>query len=147
MEAWSEHMLGGALIRMSRFDEARVHLEGALQHFYQASDTAGVTLVLDDLSGLAFAEEDIERAARLWGAARSLTATTGTGLATLVDSALNFEARPNVKLAIPHETLVALAREGAAMTLDEVVAYALRLDVADLANLPDRSPVEGAAPS
>jgi predicted ATPase/class 3 adenylate cyclase len=147
MEAWSEHMLGGALIRMSRFDEARLHLGNGLRHFYQASDTAGVTLALDDLSGLAFAEEDVERAARLWGAARSLTATTGTGLATLVDSSLNFEARPNVRQALSQEALTALAREGAAMTLDEIVAYALKVSVAELADLPDRSPAEGAPAS
>jgi predicted ATPase/class 3 adenylate cyclase len=147
MEAWSEHMLGGALIRLKRFDEAWTHLGNALRHFYQASDTAGVTLAFDDLSGLAFAEGDIERAARIWGAARSLTATTGTGLATLVESSLNFDPRANVRAVIEPEALTALAREGAAMTLDEIVAYALKIPVSELANLPDRSPAEGAPAS
>ena len=142
MEAWSEHMLGGALIRLNRLDEARDHLVEALRHFYRSSDTAGVTLAFDDLAGLAIAEGEVERGARLWGAARSLSTTTGTGLATLVEGSLNFQMRPNVRQAIDPELLAGLAREGAAMTLDEIVAYALRVPVSALADLPDRSQVE-----
>jgi predicted ATPase/class 3 adenylate cyclase len=144
MEAWSEHMLAGALVRLNRLDEARDHYGEALRHFYRASDTAGVILGFDDLAGLAIAEGDFERSARLWGAARNLSTTTGTGLATLVESSLNFDMRPNVRNAIAPEVLSALAREGAAMTLDEVVAYALKVPVAELANLPDRPAAEGA---
>jgi len=147
MEAWSEQMLGGALIRLNRLDEARDHLAEALRHFYRASDTAGVTLAFDGLAGLAIAEGDFERSARLWGAARNLSTTTGTGLATLVESTLNFDMRPNVRNVIPPEVLAALAREGAAMSLDEVVAYALKVPVSELGNLPDHATSEGAAPA
>ena len=147
MEAWSEQMLGGALIRLNRLDEARDHLFAGLRHFYRSSDTAGVTLAFDDLAGLAIAEGEIERGARLWGAARSLSTTTGTGLATLVEGSLSSQMRPSVRQAIDPDLLAELAREGAAMTLDQIVAYALRVPVAELADLPDRSPAEGASAS
>ncbi len=132
MEAWAEAMVGGALLRLGQLDESRDNLHHALRHFYDASDTAGVTLIFDDLSSLASARNDLERAARLWGAARNLTATTGTGLATLVDDANVTQTRKNVRNELAPEVLTALAREGAAMTLDEIVAYALEIPVAEL---------------
>ena len=142
MEAWTLHMLGGAYIRLGRLPEARKDLHEAIGHFHAASDTAGVTLILDDLSSLALAEGDQERAGRLWGAARSLASTTGASLASIVDEAVEFEARPHVRRALAPDVLDALAREGAAMTLDEAVAYGLGVPVADLA----RS-IEGIAPA
>jgi predicted ATPase/class 3 adenylate cyclase len=125
MEAWSHHQLGSAFIRMERLADAREHLLAALRHFYQASDTAGLTLVFDDLSSLALAADDPDRAARLWGAARALTSTTGVNLAAFVDEAIEYEARPNIRRAMTPERLEALGREGAAMALDDIVAYAL----------------------
>jgi predicted ATPase/class 3 adenylate cyclase len=133
MEAWSLHMLGGALLRQDRVDDARSHMYQALRNFYAASDTAGVTLVLDDLSALAITLGDLERGARLWGAARHLVSTTGAQLATLVDDTFQSEVRGNVRTALAPEDLDRLAAEGAAMTLDEAVAYGLEIPVADLA--------------
>jgi Predicted ATPase len=129
MEAWSLHMLGGALLRNGRFDEARQDLRQALRVFYDASDTAGITLVLDDLSSQALADADPDRAGRLWGAARNLTLTTGANLAGLVDDAMELEARPNARKLIAPEELDRLAREGAAMALDDIVAFALDVSV------------------
>jgi tetratricopeptide (TPR) repeat protein len=125
MVAWTLHMLGGAKLRKGMLDEARADLREALRSFYEASDTAGVTLTLDDLSAQAIAEDDPERAARLWGAARNLAATTGATLASVVDEAIESNARPNVRTALGPDELDRLAREGAAMSLDEIVEYAL----------------------
>lgn len=132
MEAWALHMLGGALIRTGKLDEARGHHRAALRIFYDASDTTGLPLVLDDLSSQAIADGDDERAARLWGAARSLAATTGANLASFVDEAVELRVRPNVRTAIAPETLEAFAREGAAMPLEALVAYALDVSVDEL---------------
>jgi predicted ATPase/class 3 adenylate cyclase len=132
MEGYTLHMLGGAYIRMGRLTEARRDLTEAIRHFYVASDTAGVTLILDDLSSLALAEGDADRAGRLWGAARSLTAATGANLAQFVDESVEYEARPNVRRSLAPDVLDALAREGAAMTFDEAVAYGLGIPVGDL---------------
>ncbi|HEY4226759.1 MAG TPA: adenylate/guanylate cyclase domain-containing protein [Candidatus Limnocylindrales bacterium] len=125
MEGWSLHMLGSALIRLGRLDEAREDLLAAVRIFHEASDATGLTLVLDDLSSLAIAEGQIERAGRLWGAARNLVATTGANLASFVDVSVELENRPNVRKAMPTGDLDRLAREGAAMTLDDLVAYVL----------------------
>jgi predicted ATPase/class 3 adenylate cyclase len=135
MEAWTLHMLGGALIRTQRFDEATTDLRRALRLFHDASDAAGITLVLDDLSSLATGRGDAERAARLWGAARNLASTTGARLASLVDEAVELGARPNVRNALDEEELDRLAAAGAAMPLDEVVAYALDVPVAELSEV------------
>jgi hypothetical protein len=125
-------MLGGALIRTNRLDEAAADLRRALRLFYDASDTAGITLVFDDLSSHAVGANDPERAARLWGAARSLAATTGAQLASIVDETVEQLLRPNVRTALSPEALDALAREGRAMPLDDAVAYALGIPVAEL---------------
>ena len=125
MEAWSRHQLGSAYIRLDRLVEARELIHEALRFFHAASDTTGLTLVLDDLSSLAVSEGDLDRAGRLWGAARNLTSSTGANLAAFVDSAVEYDARPNIRRELSPEALTAIAREGAAMPLDELIAYAL----------------------
>jgi non-specific serine/threonine protein kinase len=132
MEAWSMHMYGGALLREDKRDESRPYLQHALRHFYDAGDAAGLTLVLDDLSSQALADEDPIRAARLWGAARSLTAATGANLAAFTDGWIEQQVRPNVRVALDPADLERGAREGAAMSTDEAVAYALDLSVEEL---------------
>ena len=125
MEAWSLHMLGTANLREGKLDEARMNVEHAMRHFYAASDTAGITLALDDLSSVAVAEGDLSRAAVLRGAARNLTNLTGTGLAGYVDALYEAAQRPRVSARLSAAELERLGAEGAAMTLDEAVAYAL----------------------
>ncbi len=130
MEAWSLHMLGTAQLRKHDFAAARDNVTHAMRHFYAAGDAAGMTLTLDDLSSLAVADGDLPRAARLRGAARKLTALTGTGLAGYVDEMYEGgDVRPGVVEHMSEEDLARYGAEGAALTLDEAVAYAL--EVAD----------------
>ena len=124
MEAWTLHMLGGAYIRVGRLEDARPNLLEALRIFNGASDAAGITLILDDISSLELAEGHTDRAARLWGAARGLAKTTGAGLASMVDDVVESDARPHVRRSVSPDDLQRLSAEGAAMTLDELVAYA-----------------------
>ncbi len=140
METWSLHMLAGALLRLGRLDEARQDMLQALRQFHAASDAAGVTLVLDDLSALAVTIGEPERGARLWGAARHLVSTTGATLATVVDDAIQLQVRANVRTAMAPDVLDRLAAEGAALTLDEAVAYALETPVSDLVTEDARRP-------
>jgi len=137
MESWSLHMLGGAQTRTGDLVSAADNLHEALRHFWEAGDAAGVTLVLDDLASLELARDDPDRAARLWGAARNLTNATGANLATFVDGWIEQEVRPNVRRALPPERLAELAREGAAFSLDEAVAYGLGIELQDLAPLDE----------
>jgi predicted ATPase/class 3 adenylate cyclase len=132
MEAWSLHMAGGALLRTGRPDASRPYLRHALRHFYDAGDAAGITLVLDDLSSQALADDEPVRAARLWGAARALTAATGAGLAGFTDGWIEQQVRPNVRVALDPADLLRGANEGAAMPLDEAVAYGLSVTVEEL---------------
>jgi tetratricopeptide (TPR) repeat protein len=132
MEAWSLHMLGSALLRRGSIAEAREDMQHAMRHFWAAGDAAGITLVFDDLSSLAVAEEDYERAARLRGAARSLTTTTGVGLARFIEEWFEEKVRPNVRQILSEEDLRRWGDEGAAMTLDGAVAYALGVTEGEL---------------
>ena len=125
MEAWAHHMLGSGLLRNGEVDEARQHIEHAVRHFHAAGDAAGMTMTLDDMSALEVAAGHLDRAARLRGAARNLTTETGTGLATYVEDTFETSVRPGVRSHMAADELERLGAEGAAMTLDEAVAYAL----------------------
>ena len=125
MEAWSLHMLGTGLLRSDEVDEARGHLVDAMRLFHAAGDAAGITLALGDLSAIAVADGDYPRAARLRGAARNLTAITGAQLADMSEDLLEGGLRPSVRSHMSEADLARYGAEGAAMTLDEAVAYAL----------------------
>ena len=126
MEAWALHMLGSALIRQHRTAEARDAVAHAIAHFHAAGDIAGLTLTLYDLASVAVQSDDLPRAARLRGAAHNLSTETGTGLATFTETAFEQAGlRPNVLQYMPEDEAQRLGAEGAAMTLDEAVAYAL----------------------
>jgi predicted ATPase/class 3 adenylate cyclase len=127
MEAWSLHMVGTGLLRNGAIDEARGHIVHAMRHFYAAGDAAGLTLTLNDLSAVAVADGDFPRAARLRGAGRNLTAETGAELASLSEEVFEMGSspRPGVGSLMAAEDVARLGAEGAAMTLDEAVAYAL----------------------
>ena len=125
MEAWALHMLGSGLLRNGEVDEARQHVEHAIRHFDAAGDAAGLTMTFDDMSALEVAAGRLDRAARLRGAARNLTTETGAGLATYVEDTFEEGMRPGVRSHMAPDEVERLGAEGAAMTLDEAVAYAL----------------------
>jgi predicted ATPase/class 3 adenylate cyclase len=127
MEAWSLHMLGLAIVGQRRYEEARETIRHALRHFYEAGDVSGVTLVLDDLAIIAVGLGDLDRGGRLWGAARHLQQRTGTGLADYVDQNNRLFGVPTPRDDIPPDALATLAAQGARMSFDEVVAYALEV--------------------
>ena len=133
MEAWSHHMLGTSQIRLGPLEESRRNVQAAMRLFHGFGDVAGITLSLDDFASIAIADGDMSRAARLWGAARALSAAGGVGLADFVDRKVEFPGRPNARLAIDPTELERVAEEGRAMTLDESVAYALEVDIDALA--------------
>jgi predicted ATPase/class 3 adenylate cyclase len=133
MQAWSLHMLGSALVRVKQLDESRRNVSEALRLFHMYGDVAGITLALDDFASLAVAQDDLPRAARLWGAARALSSAGGVGLADFVDTQYEFYGRPNARFALGADDLERYGQEGRAMTLDESVAYALEITIDALA--------------
>jgi len=118
-------MLGAGKLRLGDGGASRELFRDALRLFHQSGDAAGLTLVFDDLASQAAYEGDPERAARLWGAARSLSASTGAGLASFVDQFQEQFLRPTATARLSPDEVTRLASEGAAMTIDEVVVYAL----------------------
>jgi predicted ATPase/class 3 adenylate cyclase len=135
MEAWSLHMVGSAYLRSNQRDQARPHLHESLRHFFLAGDAAGMTMVIDDLSAQAIADEEPERAARLWGAGRAFAKASGATLASYTDAWIESLLRPNVRNTVDPADLERWSSEGAALSLDEAVAYALGISTDDLANL------------
>jgi tetratricopeptide (TPR) repeat protein len=125
MEAWSLHMLGLAQLGQQQFDIAGATTRHALSHFYEAGDVSGMILVLDDLAIVAVGTGDAERGGRLWGAARHLQQSTGTALADYVQQNNELFGVPTPKDLLPPDVLARLAAEGASMSLDEAVGYAL----------------------
>ena len=125
MAAWSLHMQGGALVRTGEFQEADAAMREALRTFRDAGDAAGITLALDDISQAAVVAGDLERAARLYGAARGLVRATGAGLADYNQEWIAALGAPRLQDLLPPETFERLTTEGGRMTMDEAVAYAL----------------------
>ncbi len=124
MEAWTLHMLGVTLLKMGDTAGAAERNHEALRLFHAAGDLGGVTLALDDLAAIAIVKGDAVRAGRLHGAARKLEASTGTQLARYVQEQLDETNGP--PSAISREDVEKHTAAGAAMTLDDVVAYALK---------------------
>ena len=124
MEAWSLHMLALALVSQKRAADAKAAAREALTYFKEAGDVAGITLVLDDLSVVALFDDDLPRAGRMWGAARHLQEMTGVDLASFADTGFGSLGYPTARQVLPPDDLERYAAEGAAMSLDEAVAYA-----------------------
>lgn len=128
MEAWSLHMLALAGIGQQHWDDARTTARHALRHFHEAGDVAGITLVLDDLALIAVADGDTIRAGHLWGAARQLQVSTGAMLADYAAQTQRLFGIPSPRDVLEPAVLERLSAEGAALSLDDVVAEALAGD-------------------
>jgi tetratricopeptide (TPR) repeat protein len=125
MEAWSLHMLSLVTIAREDVRPALEYARHALRHFRDSGDVAGITLVLDDLASIAVIQADAQRAVRIYGGARHLQETTGTDLANYVEQTYKQFEAPSPRDAVSPEDYERYAAEGAAMSLDELVAYAL----------------------
>ena len=128
MEAWSLHMLALALLGQGKSEASWTAASAALRRFQEAGDVSGITLVLDDLAGVATQTGDRVRAGRIWGAARHLQTVTGADLAAFNETGFGTGNYPNPRDAMTAEELERYAAEGAAMGLDEAVAYALEAE-------------------
>ncbi|MFI5200295.1 MAG: hypothetical protein ACHQXL_07980, partial [Candidatus Limnocylindrales bacterium] len=125
MIAWSQHMLGTALLRTSAPDEAVPQIRAALRHFQAAGDATALTLVLDDFSALAAIRGDLPRSARLHAAARALAVTTGANLSSMVDELDEANSVVTTRQRLTEADVQRYDDEGQAMSLDEAIAYAL----------------------
>ena len=120
---WSLRMLGRTLLLRGRPAEARRRIEESLRLFAPAGDVSAVVLHLADFAMLAALEGDPERELRLAGALRHLKRLSAVALA---DHPVN--AVPGLEEIVAERgaDAVRLLAEGAAMTVEEAVHYALR---------------------
>ena len=124
MEAWALHMMGVSNVLIGDFPAADEAFRHALRHFVAAGDITGQSLIVDDFATLALSSGDKERGIRLWGAARRIQQTLGTGLVQAqISSAARAWSEPGPDDATP-ERRAELEAEGRALTLEEALAYA-----------------------
>jgi tetratricopeptide (TPR) repeat protein len=116
---WALHSSGLAWLRKNDAVAARKAFEEQMGLLSDTRDVPGVALALGNLFKVSLLEGDRPRAVRLRAAAEALAATVGSTLADYVDTI--------EKAAFQRETADDLAwAEGAAMSFDDAVAYALR---------------------
>jgi predicted ATPase len=122
---WAYHSIGLASSQLGRMDEARAALEKGMELFLGARDISGVGIFLQDMSLLEGLLGDHQRASRLRGAAYAAEELTGQGLTDNIESYIE-GVEDAVRGPLPQEEYERLQQEGAAMTVDEAAAYALR---------------------
>jgi hypothetical protein len=118
-------LLGRSLLLQGRADEGRDPLRESLRLFASSGDVSALVLLVADFAMLAGFEGDAERQVRLVGAMRRIQELTGTDLVDHPVNAVPGIDRTLTDLGADADRLLA---EGAAMTDDEIVRYALRDD-------------------
>lgn len=125
--AWTLHMVGLGHYGLGNLAEALRYKRAALDHFRAVGDLSGIYLLLTDLALIAEAAEQDELSMRLLGAVDALSTQTGSGLAEPQWGQFPRERRSED--ALGPERAAALRAEGAALSLDEVLALADGLQV------------------
>ena len=120
---WSLRMLGRTMLLQGRAEPARRHIEESLRLFAPAGDVSAILLHLSDFATLAALEGDEERELRLAGALDSLKRLTGTDVVDHPVNAIPGLAEAQARLGPDAQRLL---DEGAAMTVEDVVRYALK---------------------
>ncbi|MFY9614957.1 MAG: adenylate/guanylate cyclase domain-containing protein [Candidatus Dormiibacterota bacterium] len=122
--AWSNHGMGLAALKLDRVDEARTLFVEGLRLLLESGDIAGQTIFLGDFSDLAARLGDAERGIRLRGASMALQQVTGSTLEEqMADS---YSTRLDIASLVDETTFRELFDEGARMTREEAVEYALQ---------------------
>ena len=122
---WAIHTRALVAVNTGDAASARPLIKEALELFYKGGDISGITLLLDDAAQLAELEGDRRRALMLAGAGEAMQARSGTDLASMANGT---GGRPVAAAADESETNA--WKEGAAMSSDEAVAYALEFALA-----------------
>jgi len=124
---WALHVLGLVAAKTGEITEAHAAFAEGLSLFDEARDISGLALLLDDLSDLALSEGDVVRAARLAGGAAVLQKQSGTDLANVLNK-MEKRSRPGEQ-PVDEQTIRTAWNEGQTMSLDRLIAHALRREV------------------
>jgi non-specific serine/threonine protein kinase len=116
--------LGLTQIHKGNLQQAESLFHSSLKHRYSALDQMGVAQVLEGLAYLASSRYLLQKAARLWGAAETLRASLGTPLTAVEEDDRDLHIKV-VRNHLREKAFMAEKEIGAAMSLDQVVQYAL----------------------
>jgi predicted ATPase/DNA-binding SARP family transcriptional activator/Tfp pilus assembly protein PilF len=115
--------LGEVTLKRGDSVNAYVHLMESLEILYALEDTSNIALCLRELACLSLNQGQIERAARLMGAAEGLREAMGV-LHTALDRAAYERDITAFRTALGEEAFSAALAEGRAMSVDQAVAFA-----------------------
>jgi tetratricopeptide (TPR) repeat protein len=116
--------LGFALVCQGRSEEARIHLRESLLLAHETSDVVNTSLELEDIAGLAAAQEDCEAAAVLLGGAAEFLEATGFWRDPVMEE-LRQQTIAILREKLEGEDLRQSWERGRKMPIDELVAYAV----------------------
>ena len=127
------HMLGGLALwtlgidswRLGDQDAADDYLGRAVEEFAQFDRCVWLASAFDGMAWSAAARDDMERAARLMGAAESLQRST-VRLAHVITSAVGEKVGEGVRSTLGDNDFRTAYEAGAAMTLEAAIDFALR---------------------
>jgi predicted ATPase/class 3 adenylate cyclase len=125
---WALHTLGLIAVEDGRYDDADKSFREGLALFGDARDYSGITLLFGDFAWLAERQGFRHRAQVLWGAALELARRTGTDLFGVGIEVVGASELVRWK---DDETVRPTLNEGAAMSVDEAIAYALKEPAAE----------------
>lgn len=123
LRAWALYMLSNVEVSDSRADVALPLLEEGIGLFAEVGDLTGILFSLDLFTTLALQGGDGERAVQLIGATNRLRETSGAALADL--SRRDLPGLDKVLDELDPGEVEKLMTQGQAMSLDEIVDYAL----------------------
>ncbi|MEV5648517.1 LuxR C-terminal-related transcriptional regulator [Nocardia sp. NPDC052254] len=132
-QRYGPHMLGGLALwtlgidswRLGDQEAADEHLGRAIEEFAQFDRCVWLASAFDGMAWSAAVRDDMERAARLMGAAESLQRST-VRLAHVITSAVGEKVGEGVRDALGDSGFRTAYEAGAAMTLDAAIDFALR---------------------
>ena len=121
--------LGMVHLGQGHLGEAEEFLTSALRTFREINDQGGVAWSLERLAALAFARESFERAAVLVSAGASIRERVGSLLWAVYKSDVE-RLESDIAAHLEPEVMERAIEEGAALGLDDAVAFALKDDTA-----------------
>jgi predicted ATPase/class 3 adenylate cyclase len=111
-------------LRQGRTDESAASFREGLRYFVEIGDQMGAAHCIEGLGSVAAANEDVERAAKLWGAGEALRAAIGAEIDPN-EQTIRAPLAAAAHRRLGTDLFAGHWRAGAAMTLEEAVGDAL----------------------
>lgn len=106
------------------YDLANVHQTESIQMFWQMRDRRGIGYSLSGFACLAFAEEELKRAARLFGAVDSIREELGSLLEVILENEYD-QAKVSTRELLGEEVFNAMWSSGYGLSVENAVQFAL----------------------